>query len=330
MRILIAGTIQGDNGYEEEYLVKGIEKYLKDNNQIVDSFMLPYSRDMLSLPEQIVAYQMIDLSNIDLLITVGYPACMLNHNNKIVYLFETAPMLNEYWDSEYGVLANPQYSKLLGAINTCEMMSFKAAKKIVCNSQLLSTDIANKYMVEAITLYYPDVFDSANSKIDITEPYYVSETSLLPNHRIELILDLMKEVSNHKLYLFIPKTNSVYLETLYKQIDERKLNNIVCVNKGIIPENILQNAKAYISTDYQIRKVPGGVIRSASHGINIIACEDSGAIEEFLRVHKCGATEEPDVKLLSKRLANMSVKRRNSSEDKMSSIETFMRRLTTI
>lgn len=328
MRILVVGTIQGDNGYEEEFLVRSIEKYLKDNGHIVDSFMLPYARDMLSLPDQIAAYQMFDLSNSDLLITVGYPACMLSHDNKIIYLMETSPMLNEYVDSEYGIQVNPQYSKLIEAVKFCEETVFKTAANVFCNSKLLQNDIVKNYAIDANTLYYPNIFKVEDSEKDITEPYFVSETSLLPYHRVDLLLDTIKEDLNNILYLYVPRYNSVYYETLIKQIEERNLSGNVYVKKGIMPDNILKNAQAFISTDYQVRKIPGGIIRSASLGISILACDDSGAIEEYINVHKCGICEKANAKLLAKKLKCIPTNRSLFEKPSMDITRNFMKGLT--
>ena len=85
MKILIAGSVIGSEGYEEWALVKALENELKKEHE-VDTFLLPFSRNFLTLPDQILAYRLLDVHSCDMLITVGYPACMLEHNNKISYL----------------------------------------------------------------------------------------------------------------------------------------------------------------------------------------------------------------------------------------------------
>lgn len=330
MRILIAGSIQIDGGYEEEALVKSIAKYLKDHKHMVDTFMLPYVRDMLSLPDQIAAYQMLDISNIDLLITVGYPACVLQHHNKIIYLFETAPMLNEYWDSEYGVLASQQYSRLLHSVSYCEEKVFKEAKKIVCNSELLSNDITRKYMINTSTQYCPNIFDTVEGKFDLRKDYYVCETSLMPYHRMELLLDTLRKEPTENLVIYIPRANSIYHETLLMQIEDRNLSDRVFVFKSIAPNDVLKNAKAFITTDYQVRKISAGVIRSVSLNTNIIACEDSGAIAEFINLHKCGIVKKADPVSLSSGISAINSFKKQVTTSEINDVNNFMRGLTTI
>jgi len=101
MKILVAGSVQGDGSYEEETLCNRIKKELEELGYTTDVFLLPYGRNMLSLPEQILAYQLLQINSCELLITVGYPACMLRHHNKVCYLLQTEPMLYEYWDNAY-------------------------------------------------------------------------------------------------------------------------------------------------------------------------------------------------------------------------------------
>ena len=83
MKILLAGSIQGDGSYEEADLCVLLKHELRDAGHMVDCFFLPYERNILSLPEQLLAYRMLDINSCDLLITVGYPACILRHQNKV-------------------------------------------------------------------------------------------------------------------------------------------------------------------------------------------------------------------------------------------------------
>lgn len=330
MRILIVGTIQGDNGYEEEYLIKNIEKYLISQGHTVDNFMLPFTRDMLALPDQIVAYQMVDTSSAEMLITIGFPACTVKHCNKIIYLLETFPMLHEYWESEYGVLPNAQYSRIYETINEIEGKVLKEAKKIVCNSEILRNDLNKRYAIESTVQFYPNVFEKFDDYYIKDERYYICETSLLPYQRIELLLDTIKLLTVGKWYLYIPKTNPVYLETLEKQIEARQITDKITLCKGIISDNAIRNATACFATDYEVRKIPGVIIRCASLGTPVITCEDSGAITEFVSLNNCGIIEKSDVNILAKRFHQLKVIKKSKNAKKSGDLESFMRGLTTL
>ena len=141
LKILIVGNVIGNENYEEDLLVKQLEIELKNIGHITDSFLLPFSRNFLTALDQIFSYRLLEINDCDLLITVGYPACLLKHPNKIVYLFETLPHYWEYWDSEYGILGNVQYSNIKVALIGIDQKILATAKKIYCNSQLLKDDL---------------------------------------------------------------------------------------------------------------------------------------------------------------------------------------------
>ena len=330
MRILIAGSIQGDSGYEEEFIIKNMVNYLNNAGHVVDSFMLPYKRDMLSLPDQILAYQMIDTSIADMLITVGYPACTLRHKNKIVYVLEMSPMLHEYWDSEYGVIANAQYSRIYETINNLERQVLSDAKKIVCNSQLLCDDIARIYSLQAILGYYPNVFDVYDNNLSQDKTYYICETSLMPHQRIELLLDVVKVMGCAKWLLYVPKSDLVYMETLKMQIEERKINENIIVCNDIIPDNVIKSAIAYFAPEYNVRKIPASVTRCVSLGTPVITCEDSGAVSEYVTVYKFGYVEKKSLSNIVKKLQHVENEGKSKITMKLPDMESFMRGLLTL
>lgn len=329
MNILIVGTIQGDNGYEEEMLVKNISDYLQKKGHNVDYFLLPFTRDILALPEQILAYQMIDVSSADMLITVGFPACTITHNNKIIYILETIPLLHEYWDSEYGIIPNSQYSKIYNAVNELESKIFKEAKKVICGSQILCDDLKNRYSIKSNVLYYPNLFSFEYDYNKFKqENYCICETSLLPYQRIELLLDTFKNKNVCNLYLYIYKANEVYMNALEKQIEERQIKHKIHIIKQQVPDIVIENALACLSLDFNVRKIPGAVVRCLSLGTTVITCEDSGAITEYININKCGIIEKANSKLISKRIESLEVRGKHKESVISNNYETFMEELT--
>ncbi len=283
MNILIAGSISADYGYEEKQLVTALTEELKKSGHRVDNFLLPYERDMLSVIEQTLAYQLVDVKNADLLITVGYPACLIEHPKKSVYLFEMIPSYNEYWDTEYGVLASPQYSKIKLAISQIESNMLSDAHKVVCNSKLLADDLKKKHNLNCSVQYFPLIEDDAsiiNFSVD-ARPYIVMETNLYPNNRIEHAIELIDTTREHRLVIFVPRSKEVYLEALKQLIAQKQLENYVDVVRASISTKSLANAVAYLSTDISNRRIPGVVQRVMNQNIPIICMEDSGAICEY-------------------------------------------------
>ncbi|ADZ85489.1 hypothetical protein [Cellulosilyticum lentocellum] len=281
MKILIAGSLSNAGGYEEELLVKELEKEYKSMKYDVDSFILPFSRDILSLPEQILAYQLIDTNCCDLLITVGYPACMLSHPNKVIYLFERVPAFNEYYDSEYGVQASYQYEKIKNTISQIEKKVFLEAKKVFCNSKLLLGDLSIYMNVEKEVLYPPALEIEKNSNLTNSN-YIMIETDLLPYNRSELLITFAKCNTQYDINIFIPSENLVYYETMVKWIKSEKLGHQIKLIQQRATEEDYKNASAYVLMDYNNRRISNSIIMAMENQIPIIACKDCGASMELL------------------------------------------------
>lgn len=283
MKILIAASIQGDGGYEEEQLVMLLDREYRAQGHTVDYFFLPYERNMLSLPDQMLAYRMFRIENCELLITVGYLAAMLKHPNKVCYLMQTEPMMFEYWDSAYGVIANHQYSMLHYMLQENEKVAFSEAKAIFCCSNLLCRDLQERYGLDSRYLLYPELPWGAEDEESLeTESYAVCESSLLPWQRWE---ELLKFAKNHKIVLFVPNSNIIYLESVQRVLQKEKLDHQIRVVERRCTQAELQHSQFVIVPDYQARKISGLVRGAIEHRKPVVAMEDCGALSELLPAH---------------------------------------------
>lgn len=279
MKILIAASIQGDGSYEEEELTKLLEQMLRDQGHTVDYFFLPYERNILSLPDQILAYQLLRIEECDRLITIGYPACMLRHPNKTVYLFQTEPMLAEYWDSAYGVLANYQYSSILLTIRKIEEETFSRAKRVFCSTELLTEDLRVRFGLSCETLLCPPLPCPPLPYKPEEKPYIACESSLLPWQRWELLREFSRYAPVH---LFVPNSHTVYLESAQRILAREGLEERIQLMRQRCGREELEGAAIVAVTDYQARRIPNLARQAMALGKSVTAMEDSGALCAFL------------------------------------------------
>lgn len=281
MKILIAASIQSDSGYEEKELVNALQEELKQLGHTVDNFLLPYVRDMLDLPNQIVAMKLLSVDIAEMLITIGYPACFIEHPNKRIFLFHMTPMLTEYWDTEYGTLGNPEYSRILIIVRDAEKKMLESANKVIAGSMILKKDILEKSGIHVDCLYLPNIHTERGDKIKKpSEKYIVSESNLFPESRVELLLESIV-LCDIKLLLFVPRTSLIYKETLYKQIKELGISDKVEIYFSAAPKDIVESAECCVIVDYQIRKIGNIVPRAMVANCPIIVTCDSGSATEL-------------------------------------------------
>ena len=204
MNILIAASINEYSSIEEKELTTALTAELKKLGHKVDWFFLPFNPDPITVLDQILYYQMLDMSAAELLITIGYPAFALQHPNKIVYLFETMPSLHEYWDTEYGIFESYQYSQVLINLNEIENKFLSSAKKVFCNSKLLADDLKKRYNFTSDVLYLPkfenEVKNRANNR-------FITESCLLQNSRYIELLENIRGIDDLNLDIYVPEAH---------------------------------------------------------------------------------------------------------------------------
>jgi len=325
MRILIAGSVMSNEGYEEERLVRGLEKELKKNHT-TDAFLLPFTRNFLTLPEQILACTLLDASECDMLITVGYPACMIEHNKKVAYLFDAAPHFWEYWDSQYGVLCNNQYLNIRDTVNKIDKKILSKADKVVCGSKLLSDDINKRLDIKTETMYCP-AFDFDESDNENDKKYILAESELLPLQRPEVLIEAAKKLNDYKLKLFVPNADIVYKETFEKWVCSEGLQEKIKVLYRPAGTEDYNNASAYITSDFEARRIPNSLIKAVNAEVPVFFAQDCGAETEILKGYglKIAFSADKCENITDKNIVYMG--KNNSGAFKSEDISSFAERL---
>lgn len=278
MRILIAGSVVANETQEEVKLITELVEELKGQGHTVDSFLLPFTRNYTTINQQLFSYTLFDTSAAELLITMGYPACMLTHPNKVCYLLERSPQFHEYWNTEYGVLYDPQYERIRETLLHMEKTALAEAKKLYVNSDRLKDDLAGLVQTPCERLYCP-LLKSEAENIELPANVLATETCLLPHERPELLLELAKTLEKEQLYVFVPEAEKVHLETFLQLLHEERLEDTVKVVQSEVPETSYARMKAYVVTELGKRKISNSLRKSLAGNVPVIYAKDSGASE---------------------------------------------------
>lgn len=280
MKIIIAGSLEANSGYEEKLLVSGLERGLKSRGHTVDSFFLPYNPKAKKLPDDIVAMKFIDLSMCDMLITVGYPACFLNHQNKKILLFKTYPPLFEYFDTDYGIKKDEETCREKEIVYNIEKKEF-SANKVLCFSKTLSSDLLGRYGLKETYFPLDDLLESdSNNDYNLDSDFFVIETDLSDEDEIDRLLLEIKN-NNIKIALFIPRYSYKKLKKVEEKVQEYEILDKVKIIKDYLDKISLKESAGYIYSGYEKRKISWGLIRALKSGVSIYSFDDS-VKDEFL------------------------------------------------
>lgn len=278
MRILIAATLTPYGNNEEKALAIKLEEEVKARGNETDCVFLPHVPEVLSLPEQIVHLRALDVSGCDRLITVGFPACFLNHPQKSICLFDRAPMLYEYWDTEYGTIGTPQYGAILRSMYEAERRCYAGATQLICGSQLLRADILSgtgaAFQVRALSEFaVPTVDGSADGG-----GYLVWQGSLHPCARVEMMLDALSKCPGVALRLYVQDSHPVYREALTVRAKQLELSeDRLQIFDREMSDAEMTRCAAYLDVGVQRRRQSMPLIRAAKLGVPLILTGDGGA-----------------------------------------------------
>ena len=284
MNIIIAGALHADKSYEEKLLVKLLEKKLKQIGYTVDSFFLPFGEDSKTIVNEIMAFRMVDVSLCDLLITVGYPACFIEHKNKKIILFDTYPQLFEYLGTQYGYEDSEENSSIKDLITNMEKIIFQRSD-IICFSEILKKDILNRYGIQSQVIKLKieeNYFDEVIKKVNIDSiNYYIINTDLSEEDRIyDKVLNQLESDSTIKILLCISRSSATNIKKVRDYIFERKIEQNIILVEGSVSNNILKDSIGYIYTGYNRRKISWELLRAIQNNVKVYTF-DENIIEEF-------------------------------------------------
>jgi hypothetical protein len=284
------GSVPSTSYNDEELLVKGIAENLVNKGHTVDDFLLPFKNGILSAPDQFFAYQLVNVNAAELLITVGYPAHIIPHDNKIVYLFDTLPDLFDYFDPSLTPLGTDQKLNIKESLMKIERHSLKKAKSIFCSSNLLCNDFRIRYNIETHVLYPPclpvkniEYLDQINKFSHAG--YFVTESVLTPETRVMDFLEEFKTLEN-PLFVFVPSADETFYGAINRLINKFELTDKVILMNGNLSNDIIKNALAYLHFDNNTRRMKGSIVRCLNIGIPVVYTNDCGGAHDLLKDYK--------------------------------------------
>lgn len=306
MRILVACSMFSFSSREEIQWFQKITTVLRKQNHEVDTFLLPVVDNPLLLPEQLLATRLLNIENsCDLLITIGYPAFALIHPRKSALLFSLVSSLHECFNTEYGILATPQYYRIRNAVINAERNCLSEAVRIICASNTLASKIKDDYKLKPVTLLLGDISEKILKKKESHkgELWVVCETNLEPLNRIDLLLDSVAQSNGQwKLKIFVPSASSVYRNALQERIKRLRIKEKVMIINEALSENALTTSSALISLNYMAMRIPGAVFRAIKASVPVLTLTDSGALLEVVIDKETGFVVAPSVQKISQTL----------------------------
>ena len=306
MRILVAGSCSPFSGREEIHWTTTITKALKKKSYEVDTFMLPFVNNPLLIPEQMMSLRLLDVKNsCDLLLTIGYPAFVLNHPHKRVLLFSLSSSLHEHFGTEYGVLSTPQYERIRDTVQGAERTCLREAERILCASDTLAVQVKTQYRLPAMALMLGgSAINADQAGFHEEGTWVVCESTLEPSDRMDLLLNAVTYAREQwLLMIFVPSASEVYKEALYKRIERLGLRDRVLVTDSSLSlQDRARKAKVFVTLPFRTTRIPESLVVAIKSHIPVVTAADCGAVLEVTRNDRNGLVVEPSAREIARAL----------------------------
>lgn len=306
MRVLIASSYSPLSNREEGKWTTILSQRLGNKGMQIDNFMLPFVNNPLLIPEQMMALRLLDVEkSSDLLITIGYPAFVLKHPHKRVFLFSLASSLHEHFNTEYGILSTPQYQRIRDSVHRAERKCLAEAERIVCASETLATQIRTQHNLAAQAFICDDELNEIGSNSLVEEGgWVVCESTLEPADRIDLLLNAVAQSTGQwRLMICVPSASQVYRDSLFQRIERLGLKERVrVVESSVSVQSISRKAHVFVALPFTTTRIPESLLWAAKSGIPVLTATDCGAILEVIHNEKNGLVVEPSAQGIARGL----------------------------
>ena len=291
-----------------EILAQGLVKAIQSAGHEAEIVAIPFKwYPAERILDCMLSCRLIDLTEscgyaIDRLVALKFPAYLIAHPRKTLWLLHQHRTAYEQWDTPYSDLAlQPQGARIRETIINADNKAFAESRAIFTISSNVSKRLKHFNGVESTPLYHAPW----NTELFYTEDeegYFFFPSRLTAIKRQELVLEALSHTKNPIRVLFAGKPDELtYSERLIKMAKKLRVSKQAVFLGGISePEKRKYYAQAlgiifppfdedygYVTLEAMLSSKP------------VITCSDSGGPREFVRHEETGLIAEPTATALA-------------------------------
>ncbi len=251
--------------------------------------------------DMMLASRLLDVSEsngkkIDLVIGLKFPAYLIPHQNKVLWILHQHRDAYDLWGSEFcGLSKYANGLQIRETIINADNKVFHECKAIYTNSKTVAQRLKKFNNFNSIPLYHPpknaDLFDCKDE-----QSYFFFPSRLNPTKRQELVLQAMAATNNSVKVIFAGESEEQsydnYLINLAKKLNIS--DRAIFLGRISEEEKIKYYSEATgiiyppFNEDYGYVTLEGMLASKP-----VITCTDAGGPLEFIRHEETGAIAEP-------------------------------------
>jgi glycosyltransferase involved in cell wall biosynthesis len=272
-----------------------------------------------AIAQQVLACRLLDLTEsmgtrVDRLIGLKFPAYLIRHPNKVLWILHQHRSAYDLWESDWGDLfGQPGGEAAMAVIREADSRIIPEARRIFANSRNVADRLQRFCGIESEPLYHPP---------PLAEQYYSGEAAdylLMPSRvngpkRQELVVQALLLTRQPVKVLFIGAPDNVlYLASVRAQAAELPPGRAVWLGAVSDERKIALMAEALGVVVPPVDEDYGYVTLEAMLAARpVITCTDSGGPREFVEHGRTGLVCEPTPQALAEAMDQLWAERAKS------------------
>jgi glycosyltransferase involved in cell wall biosynthesis len=315
MRIVLANTqAPFVTGGAEEHTRRLCEELNAAGHQ-AEIVTVPFNwRSADSVLDHAVAASNLDLSAffgqpIDMMIGLRFPAYLMRHPNKVVWLIHQYRDAYDLWEANHSALRqDPRGNLIRQIIRDMDAGVFAESKRLYANSQNVADRLRRFNGVEAPPLYHPPPLASLLRSGGYGD-YFYFPSRISGLKRQPLVLEALAKAKTAARVIFTGNPDSAGDGEMFRQrIHELGIADRVEWRGFVSSEEMLDlyaNARGVIFTPFD-EDLGYVTLEAMIAGKPVITTNDSGGPLEFIRDGQEGLVAKPDAKSLAEALDRLT------------------------
>ncbi|OLE55098.1 MAG: glycosyl transferase [Acidobacteria bacterium 13_1_20CM_3_53_8] len=314
MRILIATThVPFIRGGAEAH-AEGLRDALSASGHEAEIVAIPFKwYPPEKILEHMLACRLIDLTEVsgtpvDLLIGLKFPAYLIPHPRKVLWILHQFRTAYELWDHPLGdLIYSPNGTEVRDAIRRADMKLIPEAKRVFANSSTVARRLKDFCGIEAEPLYHPPPHAEKFYSSDAEEYLFFPSRLCLPKRQALVLEALALTREAVRVRFSGSPDNPAYADQLKAlarrlrvharvewlgQVSEEEKRALYAKALGVIYPPIDEDF-GYVTLEAMLAAKP------------VITCVDSGGPLEFVRDGETGSVAEASAESLAAKMDDL-------------------------
>jgi glycosyltransferase involved in cell wall biosynthesis len=263
--------------------------------------------------DQMLACRLLDLTEsdgvaVDRVIGLKFPAYLVSHPNKVLWILHQHRPAYDLWDRPLGDLhLYPNGLEIRDAIHQADQHTIAEAQAIYANSVNVARRLVDNLNIESTPLYHPPQSAELYYTAD-PDDYLFFPSRLSPNKRQHLVLEALALTSSPVRVCFASSaSHSSYTQQLQSMVHALGLEDrAVFLGETSEEEKRAWYAHARAVVYPPVDEDYGYVtLESMLAGKPVLTCSDSGGPLEFVRERETGLIAEPTPEALAEAMSDL-------------------------